>query len=95
MLIQWSPEPWRYLGGNIHRGVPPDETLVAVVRGRTPEEIDANLRLMTAAPKAARLLVLLYPGATAVLRELIHAWFSKVGVTLEDLGSSEPPHEAT
>jgi hypothetical protein len=96
MPIQWSPEPWRYLGGSIHRGVPPDETLIAAVRGRTLEEADANGRLMTVAPEAARLLALLYPGATAVLREQIHAWLSKVGVTLEDLlGSNRPPRGET
>ena len=95
MPPRWSPEPWTYLGSIIYRGPSLYEQIIAVVNGRTPEEADANGRLVAAAPEAARLLATLYPEAPVALREQMHAWFSKVGVTLEDLGSSGPPHGAT
>jgi hypothetical protein len=91
MPSRWSPEPWKNLNGIIYEGPSPYEKIVAVVNGRTPEEADANGRLMAVAPEAARLLALLYPYAPMPLREQMHAWFSMVGVTLEDLGSSGPP----
>ena len=92
MPPRWSPEPWTCLGSIIYKGPALYEQILAVVNGRTPEETDANGRLITAAPEAARLLALLYPGVPVTLREQMHAWFSKVGVTLEVLGSSGPPH---
>ena len=95
MPPRWSPEPWKYLDGAIYLGSLPHEQIIAIVLGGTAEENDANGRLMTAAPEAARLLALLYPGAPGALREQMHAWFSRVGVTLEDLGSSGLPREAT
>ena len=91
MPIQWSPEPWRYLDHIIDLRASPGEEIIALVQGRTLEEADANGRLMTAAPDAARLLAALYPGAPVALREQVHAWFSTVGVTLEDFGDSGPP----
>ena len=95
MTTQWSPEPWRYLDHIIHLGASPGEEIIALVQGRTPEEADANGRLMTAAPDAARLLAALYSGAPVALREQVHAWFSRVGVSLEDLGGSSEPREST
>ena len=95
MPPRWSPEPWRCLDGIIHVGPSLYEQIIAVVNGRTPEEADANGRLMTAAPEAARLLALLYPHAPMPLRERMHAWFSMAGVTLEDFQSSRPPHGET
>ena len=93
MAPQWSPEPWRYLNGTIHLGPLPYEKIIGTVQGRTPEEKDANGRLMRAAPDAARLLAAAYPHAPLPLREQIYAWLSGVGVTLEDLGeSSGLPH---
>ena len=95
MPPRWSPEPWAYLVSSIYRGPALYEEIIAVVHGRTPEEADANGRLIRAAPEAARLLAALYPGVPVAVREQVHAWFSTVGVTLEDLGSSGPPREAT
>ena len=93
MPLQWSPEPWKCVNGIIHTGPSLYEHIIAVVQGRTPEEAETNGRLMTAAPDAARLLAALYPGAPVAVREQIHAWFSKVGVTLEDFQCScGPPH---
>ena len=91
----WSPGLWKYLNGIIHVGPSPYEKIIAGVHGRTPEETDANGRLMTAAPEAARLLAALYPSAPMPLREQMHAWFSMVGVTLEDFQSNGPPHVET
>ena len=62
-----------------------------MVHGRTHDEADANGRLMAGAPEAARLLAALYREAPVALRGQVHGWFLKVGVTLEDLGSSGPP----
>jgi len=87
MAPQWSPEPWRYLNGTIYLGPLPYEKIIATVQGRTPEEKDANGRLMRAASEAARLLAAVYPHAPIALREQIHAWFSQVGVALEDFPS--------
>ncbi len=91
MPPQWSPEPWKYRDGFIQMGPSPYEEVIAEVYGRRPEEVEANGRLMTAAPEAARLLALLYPYAPMALREQIYTWASKAGVTLEDLDSSGPP----
>ena len=95
MPPRWSPEPWRCLHGIIHVGPSPYEQVIAVGYGRAPEEADANGRLMTAAPEAARLLARLYPEAPGALQDQMHAWFSKVGVPLEDFERSGPPHGAT
>ena len=95
MPLQWSPEPWTYLGSIIYRGPALYGQIIAVMGGKTAEEADANARLMTAAPDAARLLALLYPGVPVAVQEQIHAWFSRVGVALEDLGSGGPPHAET
>ena len=91
MPPRWSPEPWTYLGSIIYRGPSLYEQIIAVVNGRTPEEADANGRLLMAAPDAARLLALLYPGVPIALQAHVHAWFSKAGVILEDLQSNGPP----
>ena len=95
MPRRWSLEPWEYLDGLIHSRPSPDGQIIAEVYGRTPEEANANGRLMAVAPEAARLLALLYPHAPIDLRERIYTWFSMAGVTLEDLGSSGPPPRAT
>ena len=95
MPPRWSPEPWAYLGSSIYRGPALYEQIIAVVHGRTPEETGAKGRLIAEAPDAARLLALLYPGVPVAVQGQIHAWFSKVGVTLEDLGGSGPPHGPT
>ena len=95
MPLRWSPGPWKYLNGAIYQGPLPHEQIIAMVHGRTPEKADANGRLMAGAPEAARLLALLYPGAPVPVQEQIHAWFSKLRVTQQDLGSSGPPHGET
>ena len=95
MPPRWSPEPWKCINAIVHVGPSLYERPIAMVFGRTPEETGANGRLITAAPDAARLLALLYPGVPVAVQGQIHAWFSKVGVTLEDLGGSGPPHGAT
>jgi hypothetical protein len=94
MPTQWSPEPWGYLDHIIHLGASPGEEIIALVQGRTPEEADANGRLMAAAPEAARLLAALYREAPFGLRGQMHGWFLKVGVALEDLETNAPPQGA-
>jgi len=95
MPPQWSPGLWTYQNGYLRTGPAPDDMMIAVVHGRTPEEADANGVLIRAAPEAARLLAAAYPHVPLPLREQIYAWFSSVGVTLEDLGGSGPLHGAT
>jgi len=95
MSLRWSPGVWKSLGGIIHIGLAPYEKIIAVVQGDTPEETDANTRLMTAAPETVRLLVDLYPDAPILLRERIHACLSRIGVTLEDFKVNGQPHVKT
>ena len=95
MSMRWSPGPWKSQGGIIHLGPAPYEKIIALVQGDTPEETDANTRLMTAAPEAVRLLVDLYPNAPVLLRERIHACLSRIGVTLEDFEANGRPHVRT
>ena len=91
MSLPWSPGPWKFLGGIIHLGPAPYEKIIALVQGDTPEEAEANARLMTAAPETVRLLVDLYPDAPILLRERIHACLSRIGVTLEDFKEKGQP----
>ena len=91
MSLRWSPGLWKSLGGIIHLGPAPYEKIIALVQGDTPEETEANARLMTAAPETVRLLVDLYPDAPVLLRERIHACLTRIGVTLEDFkGNGQP-----